>query len=63
MYVPAFIDLKLHDICSGPDDPNTESLDMQPARTSSSPAMQVLPPGTRSLAVNENGNTRPEYER
>lgn len=29
--VPAFTDLKLHDICSGPNDPNVESLDMQQA--------------------------------
>jgi CxxC motif-containing protein (DUF1111 family) len=30
--VPAYTDLKLHDITSGPDDPNRESLDMhQPA--------------------------------
>lgn len=30
--VPAYTDLKLHDICSGPDDPNREELDMnQPA--------------------------------
>jgi hypothetical protein len=27
-YVPAYTDLKLHDICSGPDDPNGEALDM-----------------------------------
>lgn len=27
--VPAFTDLKLHDITSGPDDPNAEPLDMQ----------------------------------
>ncbi len=27
--VPAFTDLKLHDICSGPNDPNVENLDMQ----------------------------------
>jgi cytochrome c peroxidase len=27
--VPAFTDLKLHDITSGPDDPNREPLDMQ----------------------------------
>ncbi len=27
--VPAFTDLKLHDITSGPDDPNREALDMQ----------------------------------
>lgn len=26
--VPAFTDLKLHDICDGPDDPNIEALDM-----------------------------------
>lgn len=26
--VPAYTDLKLHDICSGPDDPNAEPLDM-----------------------------------
>jgi hypothetical protein len=26
--VPAFTDLKLHDICAGPDDPNAEPLDM-----------------------------------
>ena len=29
--VPAFTDLKLHDITSGPDDPNREPLDMQQA--------------------------------
>lgn len=30
--VPAYTDLKLHDICEGPDDPNIEALDMnQPA--------------------------------
>ncbi|MCA8954222.1 MAG: thiol oxidoreductase, partial [Planctomycetes bacterium] len=30
--VPAFTDLKLHDICAGPNDPNIEALDMlQPA--------------------------------
>jgi hypothetical protein len=28
-WVPAFTDLKLHDITSGPDDPNREPLDMQ----------------------------------
>ncbi len=28
VYVPAFTDLKLHDITSGPDDPNAEPLDM-----------------------------------
>jgi CxxC motif-containing protein (DUF1111 family) len=27
-WVPAFTDLKLHDITSGPDDPNREALDM-----------------------------------
>ena len=32
IYVPAFTDLKLHDITSGPNDPNREPLDMeQPA--------------------------------
>lgn len=30
--VPAFTDLKLHDITSGPDDPNREPVDMQRAR-------------------------------
>ena len=31
-WVPAYTDLKLHDICSGPGDPNAEPLDMlQPA--------------------------------
>ncbi|HYI91982.1 MAG TPA: di-heme oxidoredictase family protein [Bryobacteraceae bacterium] len=30
-HVPAFTDLKLHDICNGPDDPNGEPLDMQHA--------------------------------
>jgi CxxC motif-containing protein (DUF1111 family) len=29
VWVPAFTDLKLHDITSGPDDPNREPLDMQ----------------------------------
>jgi cytochrome c peroxidase len=28
VYVPAYTDLKLHDITSGPDDPNREGLDM-----------------------------------
>ena len=28
VYVPAFTDFKLHDICDGPDDPNVEPLDM-----------------------------------
>jgi hypothetical protein len=32
--VPAFTDFKLHDITSGPDDPNREPLDMQRARGS-----------------------------
>jgi hypothetical protein len=32
VYVEAYTDLKLHDICGGPDDPNIEPLDMnQPA--------------------------------
>lgn len=31
VYVPAYTDLKLHDICSGPRDPNAEPLDMQEA--------------------------------
>ena len=32
VHVPAFTDLKLHDICTGPADPNVEPLDMnQPA--------------------------------
>jgi len=30
--VPAFTDMKLHDITSGPDDPNREPLDMQRAK-------------------------------
>jgi hypothetical protein len=29
VHVPAFTDMKLHDICAGPDDPNAEPLDMQ----------------------------------
>jgi hypothetical protein len=29
VWVPAFTDLKLHDICTGPDDPDVEPLDMQ----------------------------------
>ena len=34
VYVPAYTDLKVHDITSGPDDPNRELLDMnQPAGT------------------------------
>ena len=32
--VPAYTDFKLHDITSGPDDPNRESLDMQRLRGS-----------------------------
>lgn len=28
VYVPAFTDLKLHDICAGPGDPNIEPIDM-----------------------------------
>jgi len=32
--VPAFTDLKLHDITSGPDDPNRETLDMQRVKDS-----------------------------
>jgi len=32
--VPAFTDLKLHDITSGPDDPNREPLDMQRVKDS-----------------------------
>lgn len=32
VWVPAFTDLRLHDICDGPDDPNIEPIDMhQPA--------------------------------
>jgi hypothetical protein len=32
LYVPAYTDLKLHNICNGPDDPNTEPLNQnQPA--------------------------------
>jgi hypothetical protein len=31
VHVPAFTDLKLHDISGGPDDPNVEPLDMQHA--------------------------------
>lgn len=29
VWVPAYTDLKLHDICGGPDDPNNEPLNMQ----------------------------------
>jgi hypothetical protein len=28
VWVPAFTDLRLHDICDGPDDPNIEPIDM-----------------------------------
>lgn len=36
VYVPAYTDLKLHDITSGPDDPNAEAIDMnQPASSPS----------------------------
>jgi hypothetical protein len=31
VWVPAFTDLRLHDICDGPDDPNIEPLDMHAA--------------------------------
>ena len=31
VWVPAFTDFKLHDICTGTDDPNAEALDMQEA--------------------------------
>ena len=31
VHVPAFTDFKVHDICSGPDDPNREPLDMHQA--------------------------------
>ncbi|MDE3178830.1 MAG: thiol oxidoreductase, partial [Acidobacteriota bacterium] len=35
VYVPAYTDLKLHNICNGPNDPNTESLNQnQPAGSS-----------------------------
>lgn len=127
VHVPAFTDLKLHDICTGPADPNGEPLDMQEAPGSPDffegnrrfltkklwgaaneppffhhgrfttmreavlahsgealasrmefealPAagqnavieflksLQVLPPGTRFLVVDEKGNPRPEYQR
>ncbi len=33
VYVPAFTDLKVHNICAGPDDPNRERLDMNQAPT------------------------------
>jgi hypothetical protein len=36
IHVPAYTDMKLHDICSGPDDPNVEPLDMQHAPGSGS---------------------------
>jgi hypothetical protein len=124
IHVPAYTDLKLHDICSGPDDPNGEPLDMQHAPGSPDffagnrkfvtrklwgaaneppyfhhgrfttlreavlahsgealasrrtfqalrppeqdaiieflKSLQVLPPGTRSLVVDERGHPRPE---
>jgi CxxC motif-containing protein (DUF1111 family) len=127
LHVPAFTDLKLHDICSGPADPNCEPLDMQHAAGTSEffagnrkfltkklwgaaneppffhhgkfttlreailahsgealasktafaalpdfergalieflKSLQVLPAGTRFLAVDEQGNPRPEYDR
>lgn len=123
--MPAFTDLKLHDICSGPADPNAEPLDMQATPGSAEffagnrrfltkklwgagneppffhhgrfttlresvlahsgealasrtaferlPAaeqdaviemlksLQVLPPNTRSLVVDEDGNPQPSY--
>lgn len=31
LHVPAFTDLKLHDICAGPNDPNREPIDMNEA--------------------------------
>lgn len=31
VWVPAFTDLRLHDICDGPDDPNIEPIDMHAA--------------------------------
>jgi hypothetical protein len=34
--VPAFTDMRVHDMCDGPDDPNREPLDMQVAPGSSS---------------------------
>ena len=34
MFVPAFTDLKVHDICGGPTDPNRERLDMNQPATS-----------------------------
>jgi hypothetical protein len=43
VYVPAFTDLRLHDICDGPDDPNIEPLDMH------------APPGSAAFL---NGNRR-----
>lgn len=125
VHVPAFTDLKLHDICTGPGDPNAEPLDMQQAPGSPEffqgnrkfltrklwgaaneppyfhhgrfttlreailshagealasrtafqslsaseqdavieflKTLQVLPPGVRFLAVDENGHPRPEY--
>lgn len=127
VHVPAFTDLKLHDICDGPNDPNGEVLDMQHASGSQDffagnrkfltrklwgaaneapyfhhgrfttlreavlahggeafasraafqalsaferdtvieflKSLQVLPPGARSLVVDENGNPRSEDSR
>jgi len=127
VHVPAFTDLKLHDICDGPNDPNGELLDMQHAPGSQDffagnrkfltrklwgaaneapyfhhgrfttlreavlahggeafasraafqalsaferdtvieflKSLQVLPPGARSLVVDENGNPRSEDSR
>jgi len=34
VFVPAFTDLKVHDICDGPNDPNRERLDMNQPATS-----------------------------
>ncbi len=123
--MPAFTDLKLHDICGGPEDPNAELLDMQ--QMAGSPgffegnrkfltrklwgaaneppyfhhgkfttlrqavlahagealasrtafqalaaldqdslieflkSLQILPPGSRFLIIDEKGNPRPDY--
>ena len=37
--VPAYTDFKLHDICSGPDDPNVEAIDQN--QTAGSPAFFI----------------------
>jgi CxxC motif-containing protein (DUF1111 family) len=127
IHVPAFTDFKLHDICSGPNDPNREPLDMQhppgsqaffagnakfltkrlwgaaseppyfhhgrfttlreavlahagealdsraafqalPAAEQNAiieflKSLRILPPGTRFLTIDENGNPRPELRR